>query len=49
MSQPDDHAKVLYLDFDVHHGDGVQRSFYDEPRVMTVSLHETGRSANRQW
>src|SRR5207302_5371867 len=36
-------AKVLYLDFDVHHGDGVQRSFYDEPRVMTVSLHETGR------
>src|SRR5207248_2165843 len=36
-------AKVLYIDFDVHHGDGVQRSFYDEPRVMTVSLHETGR------
>jgi acetoin utilization deacetylase AcuC-like enzyme/GNAT superfamily N-acetyltransferase len=36
-------AKVLYIDFDVHHGDGVQRSFYDEPRVMTVSFHETGR------
>ncbi len=36
-------AKVLYIDFDAHHGDGVQRSFYDEPRVMTVSLHETGR------
>jgi acetoin utilization deacetylase AcuC-like enzyme len=36
-------AKVLYLDFDAHHGDGVQRSFYDEPRVMTISLHETGR------
>src|SRR2546421_4403915 len=36
-------AKVLYIDFDVHHGDGVQRSFYDEPRVMTISLHETGR------
>ncbi len=36
-------AKVLYLDFDAHHGDGVQRLFYDEPRVMTVSLHETGR------
>src|SRR6266700_212933 len=36
-------AKVLYLDFDVHHGDGVQRSVYDEPRVMTVSWHETGR------
>ncbi|HEY6406603.1 MAG TPA: acetoin utilization protein AcuC, partial [Ktedonobacteraceae bacterium] len=36
-------AKVLYIDFDVHHGDGVQRSFYDEPRAMTVSFHETGR------
>src|SRR6266536_5358120 len=36
-------AKILYLDFDAHHGDGVQRSFYDDPRVMTVSLHETGR------
>jgi acetoin utilization deacetylase AcuC-like enzyme/GNAT superfamily N-acetyltransferase len=36
-------AKILYIDFDAHHGDGVQRSFYDEPRVMTVSFHETGR------
>ncbi len=36
-------AKILYIDFDAHHGDGVQRAFYDEPRVMTVSLHETGR------
>ncbi|MGZ3616088.1 MAG: acetoin utilization protein AcuC [Ktedonobacteraceae bacterium] len=36
-------AKILYIDFDAHHGDGVQRSFYDEPRVMTVSIHETGR------
>jgi acetoin utilization deacetylase AcuC-like enzyme/GNAT superfamily N-acetyltransferase len=36
-------AKVLYIDFDAHHGDGVQRSFYDDPRVMTISLHETGR------
>jgi len=35
-------AKVLYLDFDAHHGDGVQRAFYDDPRVMTVSFHETG-------
>jgi acetoin utilization deacetylase AcuC-like enzyme/GNAT superfamily N-acetyltransferase len=35
-------AKILYLDFDAHHGDGVQRAFYDEPRVMTISLHETG-------
>jgi acetoin utilization deacetylase AcuC-like enzyme/GNAT superfamily N-acetyltransferase len=36
-------AKVLYIDFDAHHGDGVQRAFYDDPRVMTLSLHETGR------
>ena len=36
-------AKVLYIDFDAHHGDGVQRSFYDDSRVMTISLHETGR------
>ena len=36
-------AKLLYVDFDAHHGDGVQCCFYDDPRVMTVSLHETGR------
>ena len=36
-------AKVLYIDFDAHHGDGVQRAFYDDPRVMTISIHETGR------
>jgi acetoin utilization deacetylase AcuC-like enzyme/GNAT superfamily N-acetyltransferase len=36
-------AKVLYLDFDVHHGDGVQQAFYDDPRVLTFSIHETGR------
>ncbi len=36
-------AKVFYIDFDAHHGDGVQRSFYDDPRVMTISLHESGR------
>jgi acetoin utilization deacetylase AcuC-like enzyme len=36
-------ARVLYLDFDAHHGDGVQSAFYDEPRVLTFSIHETGR------
>jgi acetoin utilization deacetylase AcuC-like enzyme len=36
-------ARVLYLDFDAHHGDGVQAAFYDDPRVVTVSFHETGR------
>jgi acetoin utilization deacetylase AcuC-like enzyme/GNAT superfamily N-acetyltransferase len=36
-------AKVLYIDFDAHHGDGVQNAFYDDSRVMTISFHETGR------
>jgi len=36
-------ARILYVDFDGHHGDGVQWAFYDEARVMTVSFHETGR------
>ncbi len=36
--------RVAYLDLDVHHGDGVQEIFYDEPRVLTVSIHETPRS-----
>lgn len=32
--------KVAYVDIDVHHGDGVQAAFYDDPRVLTISLHE---------
>lgn len=36
-------ARVLYVDTDAHHGDGVQWSFYDDPDVCTLSLHETGR------
>lgn len=35
--------KVAYIDVDVHHGDGVQQIFYDDPRVLTISLHETGQ------
>src|SRR3989339_798078 len=35
--------RVLYLDIDVHHGDGVQNAFYDRNDVMTISFHETGR------
>jgi acetoin utilization protein AcuC len=35
--------RVMYVDVDVHHGDGVQWIFYDEPRVLTVSLHQSGR------
>lgn len=33
--------RVAYVDVDVHHGDGVQHVFYHDPRVLTVSLHET--------
>jgi acetoin utilization protein AcuC len=33
--------RIAYVDVDVHHGDGVQAAFHDDPRVLTVSLHET--------
>lgn len=36
-------ARVLYIDTDAHHGDGVQWGFYDDPNVLTVSIHETGK------
>ncbi len=35
--------RVVYLDVDVHHGDGVQAGFYDTDQVMTISLHEDGQ------
>lgn len=35
--------KVAYLDIDVHHGDGVQQILYEDPRVLTVSVHESGK------
>ncbi|GAA4906582.1 acetoin utilization protein AcuC [Streptomyces coeruleoprunus] len=35
--------RVAYLDVDVHHGDGVQAAFWDDPRVLTISLHEHPR------
>ncbi len=35
--------RVAYVDVDVHHGDGVEAIFYDDPRVLTVSLHESGQ------
>jgi acetoin utilization protein AcuC len=34
--------RVMYVDVDVHHGDGVQWIFYEDPRVCTVSLHQSG-------
>lgn len=35
--------RVAYLDFDAHHGDGVEAIFWDHPRVLTISVHEDGR------
>jgi acetoin utilization protein AcuC len=45
--------RIAYVDIDVHHGDGVQAAFWDDPRVLTISIHEhpatlfpgTGRAA----
>jgi len=36
-------ARVLYIDNDAHHGDGVQGIFYSDPEVLTFSIHESGR------
>jgi acetoin utilization protein AcuC len=36
--------RVLYVDLDVHHGDGVEAIFWNDPMVLTVSFHETGLS-----
>ncbi|MEW1546829.1 acetoin utilization protein AcuC [Streptomyces tsukubensis] len=36
--------RVAYVDTDVHHGDGVQTAFWDDPRVLTISLHEHPRT-----
>jgi acetoin utilization protein AcuC len=36
--------RVVYVDVDVHHGDGVQAAFWDDPRVLTISLHEHPRT-----
>jgi acetoin utilization protein AcuC len=34
--------RILYVDLDVHHGDGVERALWNEPRAVTLSIHETG-------
>ena len=36
------HHRVLYIDIDIHHGDGVEEAFYTTNRVMTVSFHKFG-------
>lgn len=36
-------GRIVYLDLDAHHGDGVEAAFADDPSVLTISLHEAGR------
>jgi acetoin utilization protein AcuC len=38
----DQGKRVAYLDIDAHHGDGVQEGFYNDDRVLTISMHESG-------
>jgi acetoin utilization protein AcuC len=36
--------RVAYVDLDAHHGDGVEQAFWDDPRVLTISVHESGHT-----
>lgn len=36
--------KIAYVDVDAHHGDGTQTVFWNDPRVLTISIHETGQA-----
>ncbi len=36
--------RVAYVDIDAHHGDALQAAYYDDPTVLTISIHETGRT-----
>lgn len=36
--------RIAYVDIDAHHGDGVQAAFYEDDRVLTISLHESGKT-----
>lgn len=38
------YSRVAYVDIDLHHGDGVQWIWYDDPRVLTCSIHQDGRT-----
>lgn len=44
LSLLDRGMRVAYIDIDAHHGDGVQRAFYDTDQVLTISLHESGHT-----
>lgn len=39
-----DSIRCLYFDFDAHHGDGVQNAFYRDKNVLTISIHQTGKT-----
>lgn len=43
LKQLQSDIKILYIDTDVHHGDGTQFEFYNDPNVVTISFHESGR------
>lgn len=43
MTLLDDNKKIAYIDIDAHHGDGVQKVFYACDKVLTISLHESGK------
>ena len=48
------HSRVLIIDWDVHHGNGTQDIFYDDPNVLFISMHQyphwlVNRLANRGW
>ena len=42
------HKRVLYIDIDIHHGDGVEEAFYTTDRVLTVSFHKFGERIPRR-
>ena len=37
------HSRVLYIDIDIHHGDGVQEAFFETNRVLALSFHRYGQ------
>ena len=43
------HQRVMVIDTDAHHGDGTQWSFYTDNRIMTYSIHETGKFLFGLW
>ncbi len=38
-----ENPRIAYIDVDAHHGDGVQEAFYNNPNVLTISFHESGK------